>query len=278
MAMFDYSSGSKQTVYLASNHVGQTVLAWNSAGSAIYERVQTPFGETMGEFAYQFGASAFAVPVRFPGQYFDAESGFSQNWHRDYDSSLGRYLQSDPIGLEGGANTYGYVNQNPVMGVDSDGLQISCVGNPASAVACTEAGIGVVSKALPVGVPASATSEKQNCPECESKISRETAMIMAYAWAHIPSGGSDSTRPIPWKDYNPPSGAGRGSVSYAETMSKVQTEGGTNAGHHDPSSKSKVMEHPQGHPDMEGPEHHKCPHFHAINEAGIEKIFEYKPL
>jgi RHS repeat-associated protein len=44
------------------------------------------------------------------------------NYFRDYDSSLGRYIQSDPIGLEGGLNTYGYVDANPVIGFDEQGL------------------------------------------------------------------------------------------------------------------------------------------------------------
>jgi RHS repeat-associated protein len=60
-----------------------------------------------------------------PGQYFDAETGLHQNWHRDYDPSIGRYLQSDPIGLLGGLNTYVYAESNPLIFVDLKGLSSS---------------------------------------------------------------------------------------------------------------------------------------------------------
>jgi RHS repeat-associated protein len=56
--------------------------------------------------------------VRFPGQYEDAEVGLYQNYYRDYDSATGRYIQTDPIGLEGGFNLYAYSLQNPISMID----------------------------------------------------------------------------------------------------------------------------------------------------------------
>jgi RHS repeat-associated protein len=60
--------------------------------------------------------------LRFPGQYFEAESALNNNMMRDYDSTIGRYIQSDPIGLSGGINVYEYVGASPIMHRDPNGL------------------------------------------------------------------------------------------------------------------------------------------------------------
>ncbi len=119
VAMMQYNGTAMSMVYLGNNHIGVPQYAWDMDGAPVYERVQAPFGEN------HYASGSATVPLRFPGQYADGETGFNQNWNRDYDPAIGRYLQSDPIGLGGGINTYGYALQNPVANIDPAGL---CVG------------------------------------------------------------------------------------------------------------------------------------------------------
>jgi RHS repeat-associated protein len=80
-----------------------------------------PFGNNVAD-ENPSGSGTFDLPLRFPGQRYDAETGLHYNYYRDYDSSLGRYGESDPIGLIGGLNTYTYVRNAPITNIDMLGL------------------------------------------------------------------------------------------------------------------------------------------------------------
>ena len=91
-------------------------------------------------------AGAAANQQRFPGQTADAETGYHDNWYRTYDASLGRYLQSDPIGIMAGLNTYGYAGGNPVMYIDPTGQKYGgaiLIGAVAGAVAGVAINMGM---------------------------------------------------------------------------------------------------------------------------------------
>ncbi len=71
--------------------------------------------------------------LRFPGQYWDNSIKLSHNWYRTYNPETGRYVQSDPIGLGGGLNTFGYAGGNPTRWIDPYGLDYGFSVDPAAA-------------------------------------------------------------------------------------------------------------------------------------------------
>ncbi|WP_230429126.1 RHS repeat-associated core domain-containing protein [Xanthomonas melonis] len=105
--------GSPRVVVDAARDVA--VWNWSLKGEA--------FGNTAPNQDPDGDGTAMVFDMRFPGQRFDAASGFSQNYFRDYDAATGRYGQSDPIGLSGGIATYEYSSSSPVLVSDPQGLQ-----------------------------------------------------------------------------------------------------------------------------------------------------------
>lgn len=112
--------------YVVCDHLGRPARMIGEDGAWVWDVIYSPFGAV----SYIWENPA-VMNLRFPGQWFQLESGLAYNWHRHYDASIGRYLQSDPIGLAGGINTYGYVGGNPLAWVDKFGLAIGDLPPPA---------------------------------------------------------------------------------------------------------------------------------------------------
>jgi RHS repeat-associated protein len=82
----------------------------------------TVFGEHAPNANPDGDSLSYTLNLRYPGQYADAESGMNYNYRRDYEPATGRYIESDPVGLKGGSNTYRYVDADPLTGIDPRGL------------------------------------------------------------------------------------------------------------------------------------------------------------
>jgi RHS repeat-associated protein len=128
-------SGASATLYhIQPDHLGTprvvidpsrdvTVWCWELKGEA--------FGATPLDPDPDRDGVSFVFDMRYPGQRYDSVSGLHYNYFRDYDPGTGRYVQSDPIGLAGGINTYAYVGGNPVMWTDPLGLEVLLCSQPA---------------------------------------------------------------------------------------------------------------------------------------------------
>jgi len=114
MALYYVHTDHLNTPRLVADATGTTVWRWDQA---------EPFGSNPANEDPDANLVAFDLPLRLPGQRYDSETGLAYNMARDYASDTGRYIQSDPIGLAGGINTYSYVGSGPLKFADPLGLQ-----------------------------------------------------------------------------------------------------------------------------------------------------------
>lgn len=104
------------TPRLVADATGTTVWKWDQ---------QEPFGDSVPD-ENPSGLGTFDLPLRLPGQHYDKETQLHYNARRDYDPSVGRYAESDPIGLRARVNTYAYVDGDPIALTDRTGLKAIC--------------------------------------------------------------------------------------------------------------------------------------------------------
>lgn len=112
------SQGSDVIHYVHTDNLGTPRAVTTQSGTAIWSwpYTQNPFGEQPAS------GSNYTLNLRYPGQYFDAETGLNYNMHRDYEAGTGRYVESDPAGLTAGPSNYAYVSESPLRYVDPTGL------------------------------------------------------------------------------------------------------------------------------------------------------------
>jgi RHS repeat-associated protein len=108
-------SGNK-IYFLHGDRLGSPQIATDSTQTIAWSTGYQPFGQTAAP------PTTITQDLRLPGQESDLETGLYHNGFRDYVPGWGRYLESDPIGLAGGLNTYAYVRDNPLGYTDPLGL------------------------------------------------------------------------------------------------------------------------------------------------------------
>ncbi|TJZ73888.1 RHS repeat domain-containing protein [Chitiniphilus eburneus] len=124
VAVVQAATPAPKLYYAWSDHLGTPRQLSNPADNKIVWEwaISEPFGHSTANADPDGDGQQLVYNLRFPGQYFDAETGRYYNYFRDYDPRIGRYIQSDPIGLAGGINTYGYVGGGPTGYIDPYGL------------------------------------------------------------------------------------------------------------------------------------------------------------
>jgi RHS repeat-associated protein len=118
--------GSANLYYIHTDHLDTPRFIANQSPVTVWRwDNDDPFGANMAN-ANPGGLGTFTFNLRLPGQYFDQETNNHYNYFRDYSPEIGRYIQSDPIGLRGGTATYTYVKNNPISFADPSGLITEC--------------------------------------------------------------------------------------------------------------------------------------------------------
>jgi RHS repeat-associated protein len=111
----DVDTMSPKLWHVHADQLDRPLKMTDGTEAVVWDAVYRPFGEVVSI------TGSGSNNLRFPGQYFLIESGLHYNWHRHYDPTIGRYLQTDPLGFVDGPSVYAYARSAPTQYVDPDG-------------------------------------------------------------------------------------------------------------------------------------------------------------
>lgn len=206
-----------------ADHLNTPRRLTDSSGQAVWQWASSAFGEDKPTLAkHRFAnlevtpnpgstnAAAVKFNLRYPGQYFDEESGLHYNYFRSYSPTSGRYTQADPIGLDGGWNRFGYVDANPLTLSDPTGLSpaigcalgswlgpVGCGGGAALAGIATAA---ILNMTGDTSKPVDSAATSQICKPAIADVDpgdlcEQLALAEAKAGAGVPIMGSMNDEP-----------------------------------------------------------------------------------
>ena len=172
------SGADDQVLFVHTDHLGAAATLTDAQANVAWAADRLPFGRVA------INTAQLDMPLRFPGQYYDDESGLHYNYFRDYDPTTGRYIQSDPIGLAGGLNTYAYAGGNPLTRIDPTGEAFFAIpffagaggGSASTAVGGEFLGLGLLGAwgaynegagDMPSDVPSSQPEQCEDDDRCE---------------------------------------------------------------------------------------------------------------
>lgn len=188
VATLQPNGSSISIYYIHSDHLGTPRKITQPSSNTLAWRWDPDTFGSLAPNQNPGGLGTFVYNLRFPGQYYMPETGLHYNYFRDYDPQTGRYLESDPIGLQGGSySTYSYVQSNPISLVDPTGQQaavaapviggilaLGCAITPSCAQAASDALSNVLNSTNNVipfpgtnpATDAAGTGSNQCPPEC----------------------------------------------------------------------------------------------------------------
>ncbi|ENU18633.1 hypothetical protein F994_02760 [Acinetobacter bohemicus ANC 3994] len=245
-----------------TDHLGTPRAISNNQNEVLWRWEGDQFGDVLPQSPVNL-----VMPLRHAGQYYDAEVNLFYNYFRDYDPITGRYVESDPIGLDGGLNTYGYVGGNALSLVDPQGLAMVIPTGISQTVNLALA-IGLISSMPDTGSGSKSVPKDE---QCDKNPCGELTRVKAFGIAQKIAQVSRKERYyLPFSTLN--------KSSRDKCNAGLINSGAKYLGYGCKWQNVEIADHPDGHPHMPGG-HHDCPHIHVYkNGKSIAEIIYKRGL